>query len=231
MNLTDEMRAAVKAELKAERREARRKDAMNQIKGVFGLVALGFVGYIWITSAAANKPEPVWLPSAQTSFVQSLDNYSAQYADARDSKNEVQQNRVFDTRRKNLLCNTPSDPEDWVVKVNRVKTNWVNERNTVWVIFQVSKNVSFNSEVVEETKNKALFDTLANLKQGDKVRVGGTFRREGDKKSLGDFMREERVKAEGTGHCVHEQSATQSGGMRAPEFGITLSSVTLVAVQ
>jgi TonB family protein len=38
-------------------------------------------------------------------------------------------------------------------------------------------------------------------------------------------MREERVKAEGTGHCIHEKSATQWGGMTTPEFGIILSSI------
>jgi hypothetical protein len=207
-------------------RERRRQESNDMVKGLVTLAVIGFGGYYWFASGNTTpKPSDPALPYAQSAFVASLDGYRNQYSDARDNKNDVQQNRVFDARKKELLCQTDPNIEDWIVKVDRVNTNWVNDRHEVWVVLQVSKHVWFNSEIVDATKNSALFETIASLKQGDKVRVSGTFRRDGDLISFGDYLREEKVKAEGSGACVRETSATQWGGMTTPEFGITISSI------
>jgi hypothetical protein len=209
-------------------REIRRQESNDLLKGLLILGVIGFGGYHWFTSNGSTsttaRNEPV-APYAQSALVASLDGYRNQYYEAVGNKNDIQQNRIHDARRTDLLCQTDPNVQNWVVKVHKVNTNWVNDRQKVWVVLQVSKHVWFNSEIVDATENPAMFETIASLKQGDKVRVSGILRREGDLVSFSDYLREEEVRASGRGGCLRETSATQYGGMTTPEFGITLSSI------
>jgi hypothetical protein len=205
----------------------------NQIiktfQGAVTFGVLGLFGWGWLTAddagpAAARRSEPV-APYAQSALVAALDGYRNQYSEARSNKNDIQQNRIHDARKTELLCQSDPNVQDWLVKVHKVNTNWVNDRQKAWVVLQVSKHVWFNSEIVDATENPAMFETIASLKQDDKVWVSGILRREGDLVSFGDYLREEKVRASGHGGCLRETSATQYGGMTTPEFGITLSSI------
>jgi hypothetical protein len=218
--------------LRAERRAAKNDEALDVLKGLGTLGVAGLIGWGWLfgfsgdinQSSGQTAAAPVE-PYVQTSFVASLERYRDQYSVARSNDNDIQMNRVFDGRKADFLCQTSPTIEDWRVQVYKVNTNWVNDRQKAWVVLQVSKNVWFNTEIVDATENSALFESIANLKQGDKVWVSGKLRREGDLKDFTDYLHEEEVKAKKRGNCLREFSATQYGGMSTPEFGITLSSI------
>jgi hypothetical protein len=161
-------------------REIRRQESNDTLKGLLILALIGIGGYYRLTSnghtSATAKNEPV--PYAQSAFVASLDDYHNQYSKALSNKNDVQQNRIHDARRKDLLCQTDPNIENWNVKVDRVNTDWSNDRHRVWVVLQVSRDVWFNSEIVEEAENKEMFETRKALattcaKRGSRPKAPG----------------------------------------------------------
>jgi hypothetical protein len=199
-------RREVQAELRAERIAAKRKEMLQSLASV---AALAFGAWWWFgedvaTAVSGSHRTEAEKPAAQINLTSSLEGYRDQYQVAKSNKNDIQQNRVADTQ-KAALCQTSPDVYGWLGKVYRVNTNIINSRSEGRLTVQVSDNVWLRGEMIEEAVSPELFEVIANLKVGDKIRVSGTlYQREG---------------------CVTEMSLTQSGGMRDPEFLITYSAI------
>ena len=171
------------------------------------IVVLGCLGaciYAWhLAQSAPVAEEPG--PTAQTTFVRALDDYRNEYSQARSNKNDIQQNRISDTRKEKLLCITEPKINSWAGEVNHVRTGLLNSRKWASVDIKISRNVSVRGRV-DSTENPELFETIARLNSGDHIRFSGAIGQQ-----------------EG---CLRERSVTQSGGMSDPEFEVAYSEIT-----
>lgn len=70
----------------------------------------------------------------------------------------------------------------------------------------INDNVGFRGETINAKEDPELFEMVANLKRGDKIRFSGT---------INHYYK----------GCVFERSMTQTFGMEWPAFGFTYSEV------
>jgi hypothetical protein len=196
-----QLRAAIKAERRAE-------EAKSALRTLITMTVLGVGGWWWLTSghttASNHRPKEAAMPSAQLTFVSDLEVYRNQYREAQSNKNDIQQNRIFDAR-KEALCAVDAQVQNWTGKVYRVDTSVVDSRNRASLNLQISDNVWINGNTVDSKDNPELFEAIAKLQKGDRVKISGRL-------DLKD-------------NCVRETSITQYGGMTTPEFRISYSEI------
>ena len=133
--------------------------------------------------------------------------FGVQYLEAKKNDNDIQRNRIADARDDSYLCQVNATIQGWTGKVYRVDTRLIDSRNRASVYLQISDNVWFRGATINSNENSELFETIAKLKKGDKIRVSGTLQQQEQNK------------------CVSEVSITQTGGMETPEFRLNYSKI------
>lgn len=148
------------------------------------------------------------MPPTQAAFIDQISGYASQYYEAETGKNDIQIDRVLDARKK-FLCNTKPEVSNWVGEVNRVSTSLNRFEQRIYVVSSIG-NFRITSDNVDLKVQPEMYETIAQLKSGDRIRFSGTLGHHDD-------------------GCVMELSFTQHGGMSAPEFNIKYSEIALVS--
>ena len=185
---------------------------MRLLAAMITMIVLIGVIAVQITSAPDALAQQA--PSAQAAFLHLLDDYRKQYNGHSSllwgKRNEIQMNRIYDARKK-ALCDVDPDVRDWTGVVDKVSTPLIfgsRHKASLEIALpsKVTDNVGFVGETINSKEDPELFEAIANLKRGDKIRFSGT---------INHYHK----------GCVFERSITQSGGMEWPTFWFTYSEV------
>jgi hypothetical protein len=173
----------------------------NPLTGLAILAALGGGWWYWMVSDIPRNED---MPKEQLAFVKMLDGYREQYVAASRDRNDIQMNRIFDSRQK-ILCNEGVQVNNWFGEINDIDTKWIDSRQRASVNLRVSWFTWGRGVTVDSRENPELFETMAKLKKNDHVLFSG------------------RITTDSKG-CLYEVSLTQHGRMTSPEFNYEFSA-------
>ena len=167
-----------------------------------------------IAAKIPSAPAAQQLPPAQTAFLHLLEDYRKQYSGASSffsgSQNDIQKNRIYDARKK-ALCDIDPDVHGWTGVVVNVKTPVIfGSRHKaaleIAMPASINDNVEFRGETINAKEDPELFEMVATLKRGDKIRFSGTINHHHK-------------------GCIYAHNLTQTFGMEWPKFGFTYSEI------